>query len=254
MDNGLWVLHSGSGFTSDGGVLLGAPAVVAIPQSSGPAVPLYIATGSDHGLWVRNDSQGWQTFGGAPIYCIDNPGAAVIAGTLYVACQGQDHALWHGETPAPSGTNLPNLDPNVWQSLGGLLRAGPAVASVAGTPTYFVIGSDQRVYSRDLSSGFIEYSWACIGHPAVATSGSTSYFACHGTDNALWYATASGSGWSAAQSLGGVLIDGVGLAATSAGPIFFVEGTDHAVYQRTISSGWTSDGGGVNLGLAACAL
>ena len=254
-DNGLWVLHSGSaGFVSDSGILLGAPAVVAIPQSSGPAVPLYIATGSDHGLWVRNDSHGWQSFGGAPIYCIDNPGAAVIAGTLYVACQGQDHALWHGETPAPTGTNLPSLDPNGWQSLGGLLSAGPAVSSVAGTPTYFVVGTDQHVYSRDLSSGFVGYSWTCIGHPAVATSGSTSYFACHGSDNALWYSTNTGSGWSSPQSLGGVLIDGVGLAATSTGPIFFVEGTDQAVYQRTISAGWTSDGGEVNLGVGGCAL
>ena len=254
MDNGLWVLHSGSGYTSDGGVLLGAPAVVAIPQSSGPAVPLYIVTGSDHSLYVRNDSHGWQFFGGAPMYCIDNPGAAVIAGTLYVACQGQDHALWHGETPAPSGTNLPTLDPTGWQSLGGVLTAGPAVASVAGTPTYFVIGSDQRVYSRDLSSSFVAYPWTCIGHPAVATSGSTSYFACHGSDNALWYSTNTGSGWSPPQSLGGVLIDGVGLAATSTGPIFFVEGTDQAVYQRTISSGWTSDGGEINLGVGGCAL
>jgi hypothetical protein len=253
-DNGLWALHSGSSWTSLGGVLMGAPAVVAIPQTSGPPVPLYIATGSDHGLWVRNDSDGWQAFGGAPIYCIDNPGAAVIAGTLYVACQGQDNALWHGETPAPSGTNLPSLDPKGWQSLGGILGAGPAVASVAGTPTYFVIGTDQHVYSRDLSTGFVGYPWSCIGHPAVATSGSTSYFACHGTDNALWYATNSGSGWSAAQWLGGVLIDGVGLAATSTGPIFFVEGTDHGVWQRTITSGWTSDGGVVEFGLAACAL
>jgi hypothetical protein len=253
-DNGLWVLHAGSSWTSLGGVLIGAPAVVAIPQSSGPAVPLYIATGSDHGLWVRNDSHGWQSFGGAPIYCIDNPGAAVIAGTLYVACQGQDHALWHAETPAPSGTNLPSLDPKGWQSLGGILAAGPTVASVAGKPTYFVTGTDQHIYSRDLSSGFVGYSWTCTGHPAVATYGSTSYFACHGTDNALWYATNSGSGWSPAQGLGGVLTDGVGLAATSTGPIFFVEGTDQHVWQRTITSGWTSDGGQIILGVEATAL
>jgi thermitase len=255
-DNGLWVLHSGSAsFTGDGGVLLGAPAIVAVQQTSGPASPIYIATGSDHGLWVRNDSHGWQSFGGAPIYCIDNPGAAVIAGTLYVACQGQDHALWHAETPAPSGTNLPTLNVSSWQSLGGALSAGPAVASVAGKPTYFVIGTDQHVYSIDLSSsGFTGYQWSCVGHPALATFGSTSYFACHGTDGSLWYATNSGSGWSSAQSLGGALVDGVGVAATATGPVFFIEGTDGGVWQRTITSGWTSDGGQVKLGLAASAL
>jgi hypothetical protein len=125
---------------------------------------------------------------------------------------------------------------------------------VAGKATYFVIGSDQHVYARDLLSGFVGYQWSCIGHPALATYNTTSYFACHGTDNALWYSANTGSGWSGPQSLGGSLVGGVGIAATSTGPIFFVEGTDGAVYQRTISSGWISDGGVVQLGLAAAAL
>jgi hypothetical protein len=254
-DNGLWVLHSGSpSWTGDGGVILGAPAVVAIPQTSGPASPIYIATGSDHSLYVRNDAQGWQSFSPSPTYCLDNPAGAVIAGTLYVACEGGDRALWHAETAAPTGTNLPALNVSSWHSLGGVLAAGPAVGSVAGTPTYLVIGTDQHVYSRDLTTGFQGFAWTCIGHPALASFGSTSYFGCHGTDDALWYATNTGSGWSAPQSLGGVLIDGVGVAATSGGPVFFVEGTDGGVYHRSISSGWVGDGGRVKLGLAACAL
>jgi hypothetical protein len=88
----------------------------------------------------------------------------------------------------------------------------------------------------------------------LGTFNSTTYFACHGGDGALWYAMNTGSGWSSPQSLGGVLIDGVGLAATSSGPVFFVEGGDHAVWHRTISSGWVSDGGQAQLGVAASAL
>jgi hypothetical protein len=179
----------------------------------------------------------------------------VIAGTLYVACEGQDHALWHAETAAPTGTNLPALSPNSWHSLGGALIAGPAVGNVAGTPTYLVVGTDQHIYSRSLSTGFTRFSWAaCIGHPALAAFGSTSYFACHGTDDALWYATNTGGGWSAPQSLGGTLIDGVGLAATSTGPLFFVEGAGGAVYHRSRFTGWVSDGGQAQLGVGACAL
>jgi Subtilase family len=255
-DPELYVLHSGSpSFIGLGGVLLGAPAVVAIPQTSGPALPLYIATGSDHALWVRNDTRGWQILSGNPTYCIDNPAGAVIAGTLYVACQGIDHALWHAETSAPSGTNLPALNVSSWRSLGGALGAGPAIASVAGTPTYVVVGSDTHVYFRDLTSpSFRGFTWACIGHPALATFGTTSYFACHGTGGALWYSTNTGSGWSSIQPLGGQLVDGVGVAATATGPIFFVEGVDGAVYHRSISSGWTVDGGQVKLGVGACAL
>jgi hypothetical protein len=228
--------------------------VVAVPQTSGPASPIYIATGSDHALYVRNDAHGWQSFSPSPIFCLDNPAGAVIAGTLYVACEGSDHALWHAETAAPTGTNLPALNVSSWHSLGGVLVAGPAVGSVAGTPTYLVVGTDQHIYSRDLSSSFTRFSWACIGHPALATFGSTSYFGCHGTDDALWYATNTGSGWSAPQSLGGTLVDGVGVAATSSGPVFFVEGVDGAVYHRSISSTWTSDGGKVSLGVGASGL
>jgi hypothetical protein len=255
-DNGLWVLHAGSSnFVSDGGVLVGAPAVVAVPQTSGPASPLYIATGSDHALYVRNDVQGWHSFSPAPTYCIDNPAGVVIAGTLYVACEGQDNALWHAETAAPTGTNLPTVSVSSWHSLGGSLIAGPAVGSVAGTPTYLVVGTDQHIYSRDLSTGFTRFAWAaCIGHPALATFGSTAYFACHGTDNGVWYATNTGSGWSAAQSLGGAVTDGVGIAATPSGPIFFAEGAGSAVYQRSISTNWTSDGGQVSFGVGASAL
>ncbi|HEV2029129.1 MAG TPA: carboxypeptidase regulatory-like domain-containing protein [Candidatus Dormibacteraeota bacterium] len=254
--NGLFVLHSGSAsFTGDGGSLIGAPAVVAIPQTSGPASPIYIATGSDHALYVRSDTKGWQSLSGGSIYCLDNPAGAVIAGTLYVACEGGDHALWHAETQAPTGTNLPTLNISSWQSLGGAMIAGPAVGSVGGTPTYLVVGTDQHIYSRTLSTNFTRFSWAaCIGHPALASFGSTSYFACHGTDDALWYATNTGSGWSASQSLGGTLVDGVGLAATSIGPVFFVEGVGGAVYHRSISTGWISDGGQVTLGVGACAL
>ncbi len=254
-DNGLWVLPSGSQFAPEGGTLLGAPAIAAIHQNTGPAVALYVATGTDHTLWVRNDFKGWQIFASAPTYCIDNPAAVVIAETLYVACQGRDHALWHAEMPAPSSTDLPRLNPTSWQSLGGVLTAGPAVSNVAAKPTYFVIGTDQHVYARDsMSSDFTRSDWTCIGHPAVASFNSTSYFACHGTYGGLWYSTNTGAGWSTVQSLGGPLVDGVGLAATSAGPIFFVEGTNGTVWHRSISSDWALDGGLVHLGLAATAL
>jgi hypothetical protein len=107
---------------------------------------------------------------------------------------------------------------------------------------------------RNLATGFQGFSWSCIGHPAMATFGTTTYFACHGTDGALWYSTNSGSGWTSSQSLGGQLVDGVGVAATAAGPVFFGEGTDGAVYHRSLTSGWTLDGGQAKMGVGACAL
>jgi hypothetical protein len=255
-DGGLWVLHSGSPFfSSEGGGLLAAPAVISIPQASGPGLPLYLATGTDHDVYVRNDSHGWQRLTTSAFSCLDNPAGAVIGGTLYVACQGSDHTLWHAETAAPSGSNLPTVNRTAWQSLGGVLTAGPAVASVSGTPTYAVVGSDQSIYMRTLTTPYARQDgWKCTNHPALASFGTTAYFGCHGTDNALWYSTNPGGGWSAAISLGGALIDGPGIAATSSGPLFFVEGTDNALYQRSVTSGWTKAGGILQFGAGAAGL
>ena len=254
-DGALYVLRSWSaGWVSLGGGLLGAPAVVSIPQVSGPGAALYVVTGTDHNLYVRNDANGWQALTTSPLYCIDSPAGVVISGTLYVACQGADHALWQAQAPAPSGTSLPVLSASAWNTLGGTLAAGPAIASVSGTPTYFVLGTDQHIWVRTLTTGYGQSPWTCVGHPAAASFGSTSYFACHGTDNALWYASNTGSGWNAAQSLGGALTDGVGIAVTSSGPVFFVEGTDGEVWQRSGTTGWANDGGHVTYGAGGTAL
>jgi len=257
-DNGLWVLRSGSAnFVSEGGVMVSAPAIVAVPQTSGAAVPLYIATGSDHNLWVRNDTAGWQPLTTSPVYCLDNPAGVIIAGTLWVACEGSDNALWYATTTAPTGTGLPTISASAWQSAGGVLTAGPAISSVGGAPTVFVLGTGGQVWMIALvkaSAGWVAATWVCVGHPAAVSVGSTTYFACHGTDNALWYASNNGSGWSTAQSLGGVLVDGAGIANTSLGPIFFAEGTDGALWQRSLTAGWSSDGGQINHGASAAGL
>ena len=254
-DGGLWSIHSAvSGFTAMGGGFIGAPAVAAVPQTVGPSVALFIGTGLDHNLWVRNSVTGWQPLTNAAVYCIDSPAAAIIGGTLYVACQASSHDLWHAEGPAPTGTNLPQLNITAWHGLGGIIKAGPAIASVNGTVTYFVVGSDDHVWTRGLVAGYAQMPWTCSGHPAAATSGTTSYFACDSLNGSLVYSSNSGSGWSALQSLGGVLVDGPGIAFVASGPIFFVEGTGGTIWHRTVAGPWTRDGGQVNNGVGATAL
>jgi hypothetical protein len=251
-NGGLRVKRAGSPeFTSLGGTLIAAPAVVSIPQPTGPPLYVYLATGTDHDLWVRNDSIGWKPLTSTPFYCIDSPAGTVAGTTLYVACEGSDHALWHVETAAPVGNALPTTSASAWQSLGGILTAGPAVSLVGGTPTYFVVGTGGQFYFRTLTSGYTFRSWICVGHPAASTSGSLTYFACHGTDGTLWFARNDGSGWSAATSLGGILTDGPGVAATPTGPYFFVEGSGRDVFQRTIATDWISVGGVVSFGASA---
>jgi hypothetical protein len=256
-DGGLWTLTNGSStFTSLGGGLLGAPAVISIPQPSGHGIPLYIATGTDHNLYVRNDTKGWQPLTNSAIYCKDNPAGIVNGGTLTLACTGSDNALYDAETPVPAGTNLPSISASAWHSLGGASLYGPAVGVVGGVVTFGVVGTDQAAYFRTLTTPYVKQDgWACTGHLALASVSTTAYFACHGySDNALYYSTNTGGGWGAPVSLGGVLIGGPGIAATSAGPTIFVEGSDGALYQRSPTTGFTRVGGKLQFGAAATGL
>jgi hypothetical protein len=120
------------------------------------------------------------------------------------------------------------------------------------------VGSNNSV-SEYFGGSFHSTGFACSGHPALAANpGSTAaYFACRAPDATLFQAqndgSTSGGAWFGAGSLGGILIDGPGLAVTYQGPTFYVEGADHAVWEHPVS-GWASDGGYVNFGAGAAAL
>jgi GH25 family lysozyme M1 (1,4-beta-N-acetylmuramidase) len=259
-DGALWVQapQLGGGWQSLGGQIAAPPAVAAVPNANGttPESPLFIATAPNHELWLRSLTAGWEELGPVGGLCLGPP-AAVVTGsaapyTLTVACEGTNRSLWETQTQW-SGTGLPTF--TGWTNLGGILSAGPAVAPVGGTLTYFVLGTNGAVWTST-GGGFSQTSWDCIGAPAAATqaaSGVTT-FACQGTDNALWTATNSGSGWSGAQSLGGQLIGGPGIAATSGQVQIFAEGADRAVWEWTYTSGLFSLGGVVSDGVGAGAL
>ncbi len=212
-DSALWRLQDAppaSPFTSLGGFMLAAPAVVSVPDLSGvgPGTPIYIAAGGDQSLWVRSQMQPWQPL--APsAHCIDNPAGVVVqskpAGSLVfaVGCQGGDHSLWFAEEPISSGTlPSPSL---VFHSLGGHMTAGPAVAAIdplgAATVddelTFFADGLDGHVWTRTPNStGWTPMSWSCVGHPAASTvvvltpppAFEASLFACQGLNGHLWVA------------------------------------------------------------------
>jgi hypothetical protein len=247
-DCALWVHRGGTpGFVSLGGRLAAAPAVTATAPGIGP---LYVVTGLDHDLWIRSEAGGWrQLSGSGAVYCIDNPAAIVASGRFTVACQGRDHGLW-----TASAAVQPGVIPEVvnWRSLGGALGAGPAVGMVAGRLEFDAVTGDGQVDRwTEAAPAWIATTWRCYGHPALATTGRVATFACHGRDGALYYATNGGSGWSPATSLGGLVGNGVGIAAGFAGPTFFAEGIDGGLYERGLTGGWVPDGGRLAFGTAA---
>jgi hypothetical protein len=149
---------------------------------------------------------------------------------------------------------------------GGVLSAGPAVAPVGDTLTFFVRGTSGAIYTRTVSAGYAVTPWFCIGSPAAAQlprTGDTT-FACQGTDLMLWEATSAGTVWSPAVSmpgvLGGPLTGGPAVVAGGLETDVLAEWIDHAVWERTpagapgTAAGWTSLGGVVVGGVGAVAL
>ena len=244
------------GWHSEGGAIAAPPAVVAAPNSDGtsPASPLFFATGTNKSLYVRSLTAGWQAVS-PHAECVGSP-AAVITGTstLTVACRGTTNALYYNTTTW-SGTGLPVFTSG-WKSLGGVLTAAPAVAPVGGVLSFFVRGDTGHIYIRTVSSGYAEQQWACLGAPAAALpspAGATS-FACEGTNRELYWSINGGAGWGPTTAQGGVLAAAPAIAASSLVPYFLVEGTTHAIYEHTPTSGFSSLGGGAVGGVGAAAL
>ncbi|MFN2451413.1 MAG: CAP domain-containing protein [Candidatus Dormibacteria bacterium] len=237
-DNGVYQAQNGS-FSSLNGATLAAPAVVAAPANTGGNQLLYVVTGTDHRLWVRSAAIGWQPLSGGPTYCLTGPAAFINNGNLTVSCEGGDRAMWVASGPAPSA-GLPTV--GSFGSAGGILADSPAMAVVAGQTTALVQGLNNHIWLWTPASGYQATPWSCIGHPALKSTNGVAYFGCQGTDRALWWSRNAGSGWSAAQSAGGQLIDGPGVAVQNGAATFFVEGTDRQMWQNSIAAGGGASG------------
>jgi hypothetical protein len=271
-----------------GGLAVESPVVVSVPNASGVGTPLYVVTGIDHSVWVSWENGPWGRLSSPSFDCTDAPAATVVASTpgstsaytLVVACRGTNGALWWVSGPVTAGT-LPS-DFTGWTSLGGIIESGinggPAVAAVeppAGTSisfskelTFFVNGIDGQVWETTAaagSAGWTGTGWRCNGHLAaaafVASGTLTTAFACQGTDRAIDAATTTGAGWDL-QRLGGIVIDGPGIAMSPTSWTVVAEGTDQALWQTTSTSTagsfsfgpWTWAGGVLTNGASATAL
>jgi hypothetical protein len=249
-----------AGWQDLGGQIVGPPAVAAVPNSDGtsPASPWFFATGTNKGMYVRSLTVGWERVGPQPASCLGSPAAVIttIGGvtTLTVACEGTNRALYYDTASVPS-SGLPTFTSG-WKDLGGTLAAGPAVAAVNNTMTFFALGTTGHIYTRTLATGFAEQPWTCTGSPAAVTpAAGATVFACHGGGNALWEASSTGTGgWSSPVSLGGTLTGSPAMAATGEQLEFFAEGPNTSVYERTLIANWASLGGSVIGGVGAAAL
>ena len=266
-DGALYTTQDAQPLVGLGGSLIGSPTVLSVPGGPGSSpMVLYIGVGSDTNLYVRSDTLGWQAFGPGGTSCMDSPGAAVTAAsggglTLTVACEGSDQALYYAQVPVTAGT-LPSIASGGFVRLGGTLSAGPAVTSVNGTIDFIVTGAGGQLWERGITTGYTSINGACLNHPAAATNptGSMTYLACHGTDNAAYLAVNTGSGWGPFAGLGGSIQQSPAIAVTSTMVTVWVVGSDAGLYHTTTTLTGTSpgpfirDGGTVQYGVGGTAL
>ena len=143
-----------------------------------------------------------------------------------------------------------------WHSLGGTIVAPPAVAaapkpygSTPASPLFIATGGNKKLYIRSLTAGWQALGPAqasCLGGPAAVIVGSTLTVACRGTNNALWYNTATvpSSGLpqftQAWKTLGGLLTAGPAVAPVGGKITFFAPSTNGKIWTRTTSTGYSA--------------
>jgi uncharacterized protein YvpB len=112
----------------------------------------------------------------------------------------------------------------------------------SGVLTYYVTGGDGHVWWRQASSGWQRFStMQCFGHPAAgAAANGLQVLSCWGFDNALWFSTNSGPGWTAPRSAGGILSEDLAVRGLTDNVTVDVGGTHGTIWQATISGAGAS--------------
>jgi hypothetical protein len=135
----------------------------------------------------------------------------------------------------------------LYESLGGVATASPAVASWGPNRLdLFVRGTDNALYHRfwdgSAWSGWESLGGALVGGPAAVSWGPNRLDVfVEGTDSALYHRFWDGSAWSGWERFGdGTLTSAPAIASWASGRLdLFVRGTDDALYHRFYAGAWS---------------
>jgi peptidoglycan/xylan/chitin deacetylase (PgdA/CDA1 family) len=233
--NGTW-----SAQASLGGVIIGAPAVTALPGGGF----IVAGRGTNGALWIRRFEAGtwrpWQSLSGvlsAAPAIVSTPG-----GRIDVFVRGTNNALYTRTLLGESWSS--------WRRLGGTLNSGPvAVGFPSGRIEVYATSTDYRVqrtsYSAGSWSGWSSFGGRTYVAPAVAATGTSTNVRLlirDATTSALHVRTRTAGSWNGWQALGGILIDAPAATGRTDGAVdVVVRGTDNALYGRMLRNGtWTS--------------
>lgn len=253
--NHVLYVRSGSGWASLGGTVEGAAAVA---WTAGR--PLYVVTGSDARLWVRDASHGWTLLSPDPTSCASGPAATAFGVTLQAACVGFNHHLYIASGLIPV-TGLPRL--GAWRDLGGTLSSAPTVFTAIEPPavrgegyfgelSYAGLGPSGHVWWRGITQGWTDTYLPCASGASVINSRDIPPFApdlvlaCRAQGHLEYtYTTYTGQTWASLNTHSFTAIVGSpALVPLPSGPEFVAIATNGAVIiESELSRSWTSLGG-----------
>jgi hypothetical protein len=221
------------------------PQIVANLQTYYPAITALNATVSTATAYVN---QNFTISGTLSVSGTLSAGTTGIAGATITLQNSTDDATWYNVT-----TMVTNATGNYQFSTN---------ESAANTYYYRTTYAGNATYPS-ATSNVVSVNVTPVVTPASSPAVTDSlYLFVRGSDNALWYKYWTGTTWTAATSLGGVLAAGSAPAATSPGTSaidVFVQGTNGAVYEKTTTnsgatwSGWTFLGGTLAAGSSPAA-
>ncbi|GAC1340127.1 MAG: hypothetical protein NVSMB29_08560 [Candidatus Dormibacteria bacterium] len=235
---GITALAGGAGSTTGAQLFYGPNTslndVVTGTNSLTPCVPIYLCNaGAGYDGPTGNGTPNGLPASGAPA-----PAPPAIVDSSLVAVRGTDGGMYVKR----SGQG--------YVGYGGLLLAAPAVSATSnGNHLYVVLGTDHKLYQRTDTSGFqlAAPDGYCLDSPGLFVSGGSASIACEGADQHLYVnqGTIDAGGvfhatsW---QGFGGILASGPSIALVEGQPHYFVEGSDHRVYERTATTGFVTHG------------
>jgi len=177
-------------------------------------------------------------------------GAARTDSNISIVVRGSDDAVW-----------LRSINPDTaYQSLGGQIQYGPALASSSGDRLdLFVVGMNGALFHRAGSANGPWNPWESLGgiltaSPAVVsfTSNTLDIYG-RGADGQLWTIGWTGTGWSQWSPVGGLLTSGPGAAVDRDTGRATVGVRDGRGNLQELRFGASGPGGYVDTGTPICA-
>jgi hypothetical protein len=200
----------------------------------------FVGEQADHTLWVRSLGIGWHRLAPTTLRC-RQPSVAHYGSTLELACLSSSGTVLYGIAGLHVG-RLPAF--SRLTSLGGHSIYGATMMRVGTTLTFVGVGSDHRVISRTLTTGWTAHGLTCASPPSAGfAKGYASWVGCRGPSADAQLSRVTYGGWSSPVSLAIQTTGQFGVDVTPAGLLaVYLRVNAGDIWSRMLQSAYSTFG------------